>query len=495
MRYPTTPHEIGWDTFSIHILANSISEFGWARWWVHPLSIGGFYPCSYASSVPFLVSGISQCTDIDVEWTVWVFCMLIGIFSIFFAYIMAGAIINDDLFKFLVAFGFSVSPIVVEYSTWQLSARGLFVVLLPIFIYSLLKTHNSLKYIILLPIFFMLSMMTHHLTWLVIPVIFSYAAVAIVYKLKKRINYRVNNNVINIVYIILFVILLSMPFFTRFLISEVSSRYLWLICLAQTYVRFFGVMIIFTLSGFTYLMFKHNKKREEWFLMLTSLGFMPLLYAYRYGKFFLIIFAITLAGIGLVNVTGTSDTQKRKYAIAAVAICLLLAVSFSGFYQHYRTNIIGRPTYNERYMEDGTYIAAMWIKENVDKRMVCNDMPTRVFAISEVPTLTGDGTIDLTYGLTTITDLSMSKVSPLSTEFYFEGMYVRTPRTPYTGYYESLINEVDFDHTYGRQVISKFNLSYAVENEDIGDNPFIRSIHRDKDNVYDNAKIRVWRLD
>ncbi len=139
MRYPATPHEIGWDTFGIHILANSISEFGWARWWVHPLSIFGMYPYSYASSIPFLVSGISQCTGIDMEWTAWLVCMLTGIFSILFAYVMAGAINDDDVFKFLVAFGYSISPIILTYSTWQLSTRGLFMILLPISIYSIIK--------------------------------------------------------------------------------------------------------------------------------------------------------------------------------------------------------------------------------------------------------------------------------------------------------------------------------------------------------------------
>ena len=155
LRYPATPHEIGWDTFGIHILANSISEFGWAKWLVHPLSIGGFYPNSYASAVPFLVSGISQCTGIDMEWTVWLSSTLMGFFAIFFAYILAGAIRDEDLFKFLVAFGYSVAPGLLYFSTWQLSTRGLFIVLLPLFIYLLLKTRDSLKYVPLAIILFM----------------------------------------------------------------------------------------------------------------------------------------------------------------------------------------------------------------------------------------------------------------------------------------------------------------------------------------------------
>ena len=495
LRYPVTPHEIGWDTFVIHILANSISEFGGANWWVHPLSIGGFYPYSYASAVPFLVSGISQCTGIDRERTVWLFSTLTGIFSIFFAYIMAGAIRDDDLFKFLVAFGYSLAPGLLYFSTWQLSARGLFIVLLPLFIYFVLKSRTSLKYVPLIFILFMVLVVTHHLFYFIIPVILSYVAVVILYKLKGHINVKIPNNFINITFIILFFIMLLIPFFTYIFISETGSRYSWLQFLASTYVRHVGILLIFAISGFTYLSLKSGKKFEEWFLLLALLCFAPLLYMYRYSKWIFIIFAIILAGISLTNVAKTRNSKKGRYVFAIIVIGLLLSVSFSGFYQHYR-NISGGPTYNERYMEEGTYVAGLWIEDNVDKdkRMVCNDIAARIFAISEVPTLTGAGMVDMTYGFTNITDLNISKVSPLSAMYYFEGPYIRTPHTPFTGYYVSLLNEVDFDSYWGRPIILRFNLSYVIENEDIGDNVFIRSVHREKNNIYDNAKILIWLL-
>jgi hypothetical protein len=106
LRYPTTPHEIGWDSFTIHILANSISTFGYANWWVHPLSIIGAFPNSEVSAVPFILSGISQSTNIDMESVILLYCLFLGFFSIFVAYVMAGVIWNNDIFKFLVAFVF-----------------------------------------------------------------------------------------------------------------------------------------------------------------------------------------------------------------------------------------------------------------------------------------------------------------------------------------------------------------------------------------------------
>ena len=103
LRYPTTPHEIGADSFAMHVMANSISTFGYAGWWIHPASIVGSYPYSgSASAVPFLLSGISQCTGMATESVILLYSMVLGLFSIFTAYLMAGAIWNNNIFKFLL---------------------------------------------------------------------------------------------------------------------------------------------------------------------------------------------------------------------------------------------------------------------------------------------------------------------------------------------------------------------------------------------------------
>ena len=143
IRIPSVSHEIGIDSFTIHVLANSVSAFGEAKWWVHPLSIGGFYPCSYASAVPFILSGIAQCTDIDMEKVIWIFCLIIGLLSAAIAYIMAGQIKNDDSFKFLISFSYSLSPALLVF-TWDASTRGLFIVLFPLFVYLLLKIRTCI---------------------------------------------------------------------------------------------------------------------------------------------------------------------------------------------------------------------------------------------------------------------------------------------------------------------------------------------------------------
>src|SRR4030067_2271290 len=89
LRIQAAPYEIGYDSFFIHIIANSISEFGYAKWLLHPLSVFGLYPFSYSSSVPFILSGISQISGLEMHSIVFIFGMILGILSMMTAYIMA----------------------------------------------------------------------------------------------------------------------------------------------------------------------------------------------------------------------------------------------------------------------------------------------------------------------------------------------------------------------------------------------------------------------
>jgi len=140
IRIPSIPHESGCDSFIVHIEANSISEYGYAKWWVNPLSIFGLYPYSECSAVPFALSCINQCTGLDMEFVIWMFSLIMGLISAFGAYILASLIIKDnDIFKFLVAFSYSLAPGILKFTTWNLSMRGPFMALLPLFLYLLLN--------------------------------------------------------------------------------------------------------------------------------------------------------------------------------------------------------------------------------------------------------------------------------------------------------------------------------------------------------------------
>jgi len=507
LRLPTTPHEIGWDSFTIHILANSVSAFGEARWWANPLSIGGFYPLSYASAVPFILSGISQLTGIDMEWTIWLFCVIIGLFSAFTAYLLAGAIWNNDIFKFLVALGYSTSQGILSFTTWTVTTRGFFIVIAPLFIYTLLKCRTSaVRYGIFTFILFILLTVTHHLFYFTIPLLISYFVVVAFHKLGNHIkSIRIPENFINTALLASFFVMVSIPFFTREVWTTdpslvrmgINSRYAAISPMLISYVRYIGPLIFFVIGGYFYILLKRGKRFEEWFLLVASISLAPFLYMPTYTTWFIVLFAFLLIGIGLSNVAVIrAYTQKKKYIVLLIVVLLLFSASFNGYYQFMHFLSEPKSYWCERYMEDATYVGGLWIRDNINKNLFWNNgyIGERAFAISEVPTLLS-GAVGLTYGFANISELNITKNSPLSTEFYEDGPYVKTPGTPYTLGYINALGMSEIDSRTGKRLISKYSLSYVIEDEDIRDNVFIRSVHPVKNNVYNNGKIRIWCLD
>ena len=121
---------------------------------------------------------------------------------------MAKEIMNDDLFKFLLAFGLSTSPAALNYLTWTITTRAPFVGLLPLFVYSSFKCRTfKLRYGFLTITLFILLFATHHLAYFLIPVVIGYFLVIISYKLKNYTTIRIPEKFIVIAFVIGFLIM------------------------------------------------------------------------------------------------------------------------------------------------------------------------------------------------------------------------------------------------------------------------------------------------
>lgn len=106
LRLPITPHGTGSDSFMFHELSNSIIQYGYAKWVIHPASIFGLYPYSYPSGLMYLLASISLLTNLSMENVSILFPMFLGVLGVFGAYLVAGEIKKNFLFQFLVAFSF-----------------------------------------------------------------------------------------------------------------------------------------------------------------------------------------------------------------------------------------------------------------------------------------------------------------------------------------------------------------------------------------------------
>ena len=487
LRFQVVSHEIGWDSFLMHIMANSLNEYGYARWFLHPLSIFGLYPASYTSTMQFFLSGISQSTGMEMRWVIFLYCVFIGLLSMFTAYLMAGEIIDNDLFKFLVAFGFSTSPAVLGYTTWTIPTRGLLVILAPLLVYLLLKCRKSIKYAPLTLLLAIFLFATHHLFYFFIPVFFALFILSICFRLKKHINIKIPEKLMPIILLGGFLFMFSIPFFTGRFIEQ--SRYVSIVC----YVRCIGILIIFAIGGLGYLIFKHNKDFGEWFLLLALIFLTIFIYKTTYMKWFLPIFVISLAGISLINILRISE--KRKYVLPVVAIFLLMTVSFSGFYQFLHINE-KKDSFNERYIEESTYKTGRWMKENLNGSAISNDQlfGMRILAASETThLLTPSSIADYIYGFISI-NMSEFRRYPLTEEdFWFSGYEGPEP------------GKVAWDYTHKLwRTPAESNITYVVENRKCkGDvywhhgsysSKLLHLAYNEKNCIYDSRNINIWGL-
>ncbi|MFZ2498679.1 hypothetical protein [Methanosarcina sp.] len=491
LRYPFTHHEIGWDSFVIHILANSVSTFGYAKWWIQPASIGGFYPYSYASAVPFLLSGISQGVQVPMEWTIWLYSILMGLLSIFTAYIMAGAIEDNDIFKIIVGLSYSISTGVLYFTTWTVSTRGTFIVFLPLYIYLLIKSYNSIKYLVLSSIIIIVLVFTHHLFYYLIPITVAYFVTILVHKVKLRNQFLKYERKISCLIIpALFILMFLIPFSTNTLI-ESGSKYVYLLNQAKEYIRMIGTPIIFASAGFIYLILKDNKNFKEWFLILSLLLLTPLIYVDVYTKWIMSILIFILFGISQINIIKIGITKKNKYVIQIFIIILLISTTFSGYFQF--LDSLNDP--DPRYMDEKSYSGALWIRDNINiENNIIGTKPNayRIFATSEVPTLLGSVT-DIAYDFINLSELKVvQKYSFLSPGFYLQEPYYET--SPSSSWRLSAIEStrIDENDSYAQRFVTLYNISYHVE-DNYNRDTFTMSLQQ-MNKVYDNGRILIRPL-
>lgn len=499
LRYSILHHETFNDSFEMHILSNSVTEFGEARWWVHPLCVIGMYPSSYTSATSFILSGISQCSSVDVETVIFIYGIIFGIFSIFASYMLAGMLYNDDFFKFLVAFGFSTSQGILTYTTWTASSRSPFIILLPLFLYALLQSRNNpMRFGIVTIVLTVLLLTTHHLVYFLAPLFAAYFVGILIYKLKYHAKaIAIPENLIPFSILLTFCVMAAVPFLTHKFMS-IGSKWNALAIMFNEYPRYIGILVFLSFGGFMHLIFKSEKRCVEW-IFLTMLIFLTVfIFQVAYMKWFVIIFAILLAGVGFTNLRKLRVTKKKSGTIVII-LFMLLSVSFSGYFQFLRT-------YEDRTINDNEYVSALWIKENI-KGMgvgICNSRWTtwKISSISCLPFLTGSSANDQAYGLVDVRDFELEKRPITSEEFWMDSPYKKLKGIVSDGYWQMIMSQ--YYTSGGYKYIPIFNITYLVEDVRLRGSclshhghvpsPFVEVVRDEKDCLYDSGDIKLWSL-
>lgn len=496
IRIPSVSHEIGGDTYQLHTIANSITQFGEARWWINWLSVIGMYTYSYASAVPFCLSGISQITGTDMEITVYLYALSIGLLSAGTAYVMAGAFYNDFVFKYLISLFYSISSGVLTFTSWNASARGLYLVLFPLFIFVLLKKLPSLwKKVCLLVLLFAFLRATHNFCYFTIPLVLVFTSIQLLTKtnisFKNLSLYKYQNYMYLIVTCILFVV----PFFTKLFI--VGSKYGAVINLLITTTRYLGPIIVFTAPGYIYLCLKNNKTKYENFILISTLFFIPMFYNEIYGKFITLPILVYYIAIAVKNMITVRNTKISKKVPLTVLLVLLICslTTFSSFYSHFRTGS------SDSYftMSEYSNTAGIWSRSHINENSnvyTTNVEITRMAAISNghinIPLLP---ILALIYGYVDIEDVENTsiKVSPWSKDYYFDGAYSQKSGTLIWGHYD-WCSEFRVNDVRVKDMINKYNIKYVVEDITYNPTELTNSLGDEKSLIFSNGRVKIWDL-
>src|SRR5881409_563252 len=182
LRYPRSEHEVGVDSFFVHVLAQSIVADGRAEWILNPFSFFGWYPLSYPSAGPILLAASADVVGVDVEGSILLVAMLLGPIGILGAFLMAREFRDEPVFALSVAFLYGMAPRFLSFTMWSASTRSLFMALLPTFMWLLLAYYRrrSIAQFAVLALAFTLLTATHRLSVLLSIVFVSFLAASIV---------------------------------------------------------------------------------------------------------------------------------------------------------------------------------------------------------------------------------------------------------------------------------------------------------------------------
>jgi hypothetical protein len=492
IRIPSIPHMKGVDAFFIQTLANSISTYGQANWWLHWSSVIGSYPHSYASSTPFLLSGVSQLTglvNVEGEIGILLFSVLLGVFSAFSAFVLAGLLKEDFLFKYIVALFYSISQGILTFTTWEPSARGPFMVFMCFGLFLLLKQVALVKKLLLLALITAFLTATHHYSFFFLSMIGIYLFIQVVFNLPSFFSRKIEKYNINSLYIVILLLVMVFPFVTRTMISA-GSKYDWMIEAIVVSLRYMGPVLLITISGILYMALKQNKTPNEWYLMIVFLSVVPFIYNVKYGIFILFLYGVIFAAFAFRNLLNNAD---RSIIFRAFCIMFVLSiVVFSSYYNHTRTG----SNSDVWYMDESTYRASEWSflhipdgSHGFGEGLAAN----RLSATSDGhPIIPLGSAVDLSYGLINASAILPQRVSATSSYFYFEGFYEDKNGINLPGKVNWML-EQDIEYMNVKPLLDEYKFEYFIMSH-VYSGKASSTIKSKKNSFYDNGYLSLWLI-
>jgi hypothetical protein len=310
--------------------------------------------------------------------------------------------------------------------------------------------------------------------------------------------------------------------------SEGTSLFSLILNMSTNYVGNIGILLLFGLFGFIFLLRKRNKDFGELFVLITLLFLTSISALGLYVSLFILPFASVLIAIGLLEsiriifIKHSVRTDKLKdkavtipiknkgnanaIVFSLIIICSILSMCFSIYMINRHMHLPIGETGDTKWMNDGTYNTGLFMKKcGEDKPFLSNDrlIAGRIRAVSGVPSFRG-GIYGLISGFIPDDELvtrpqKLSEISPNTDYFY---LLVNRPSIDQD---VRMVYRYDCDDNRFKQITSKYDIEYVVMNNHIigkktgwayktYPSKYMMSIYKEKDKTYDNNLESVWYI-
>jgi hypothetical protein len=541
-RYPDFRHETGMDSFLLHNMADSISYHGQAKWVINPLSYFGMYAFSYPSAMPFLYSGVSQITSASIEFSILLSGIIFGVLGALFAFLAAREIKENEIFAFFTALTFSTAPFLLNLTTWEGSAKGFVVTLLPVFIFLLLKhlkTANT-KFLALSILVLAIMAAMHRIGYIAIFIFFAYLFTLPLHNVTRyivspEIRYlRIKRGVAFIAVISSFSLALALLFISPGFLgsADITKQYsetemltgtgplTALANLGISYTGKLGILVPLMFFGIFGLAWQERRNVQEKFLILSIIFLIPFIPMREYMTVFFVAVFSFLIGLSMYYLC-RGFRKRKKTVIAIIIVCIVVSMSFSWMMRDYWREIA---PYN--VMTENTHISGIYVKHTLTRTdmFIANKgyVSLRITAISGVVSLPLGGASGASYNPQQLIyddnfDIVRNEMDIRPVKFEsisYSTNEIFTFNDP-DRLYDAELNWANvLDHPcdgpysfVGKTICERLNINYALETHDLegqyvfwrtygswflGNDGLANSVHHDRYKIYDIEEEALW---